>query len=169
MLDILRNCQIALPSGSAVYIPTSDVKCSNISMSSPTLLLSFSLQNTPTRPPATTTRSSIFWLQLGVLMILKVSLCTLALNWISEKEFGWSRKNSCQLKRCAMWELGVKFYWGQNEDCRLGDSTSDSLRDWPKEAFGESQFIRFWWRGSPVQSKEGVQCNQTLTLQKVFC
>ena len=51
VLDILRNCQIVLPSGSAVYIPTSDVKCSNFSMSSPTLLLSFSLQNIPHPPP----------------------------------------------------------------------------------------------------------------------
>ena len=105
-------------------------------------------------PPrlARTTSSSTFWLQLGVLVILKVSLCTLAVNWISEKEFGWSRKNCCQLKRCAMRELGVKFYLGQNEDCRLGDSTSDSLRDCSEEAVGESQYIRFWWRGSSIQS-----------------
>ena len=25
-----------------------------------------------------------------------------------------------------MWELWVKFYWGQNEDFSLGDNTSDS-------------------------------------------
>ena len=28
-------------------------------------------------------------------------------------------------KRCTAWELQVKFYLGQNEDCSLGGSTSD--------------------------------------------
>ena len=30
-------------------------------------------------------------------------------------------------KRCTIWELPVKFYLGQNEDCSLGDSTSEKL------------------------------------------
>ena len=30
------------------------------------------------------------------------------------------------LKRCTTWELQVKFYLGQNEDCIQGASTSDS-------------------------------------------
>ena len=30
-------------------------------------------------------------------------------------------------KWCTTWELQVKFYWGQNKNCSLGDSTSDSL------------------------------------------
>ena len=30
-------------------------------------------------------------------------------------------------KRCTAWELQVKFYLGQNEDCSLGDSTSERL------------------------------------------
>lgn len=29
-------------------------------------------------------------------------------------------------KNCMMWELQVKFYWGQNEGCNLGDSISDN-------------------------------------------
>ena len=29
-------------------------------------------------------------------------------------------------KKCTMWELGVKFYLRQYEDCSLGDSTSHS-------------------------------------------
>ena len=29
-------------------------------------------------------------------------------------------------KRCTTWELWVKFYWGQNEDCSPGGSISDS-------------------------------------------
>ena len=28
-----------------------------------------------------------------------------------------------------MWELRVKFYLGQNEECSLGDSTSDSSEE----------------------------------------
>ena len=28
--------------------------------------------------------------------------------------------------KCTTGELQVKFYWGQNEDCRSGDSTSES-------------------------------------------
>ena len=29
-------------------------------------------------------------------------------------------------KNCTMWELQVKFYWGQNESCNPGDSISDN-------------------------------------------
>ena len=29
-------------------------------------------------------------------------------------------------KWCTTWELQVKFYWGQNKNCSLGDSTSNS-------------------------------------------
>ena len=32
----------------------------------------------------------------------------------------------CRLKRYTTWELRVKFYLGQNEDCSLGGSTSES-------------------------------------------
>ena len=35
-------------------------------------------------------------------------------------------EGSVNLKKCLMWELGVSFIRGQNEDCSLGDSTSDS-------------------------------------------
>ena len=32
----------------------------------------------------------------------------------------------CRHRKCIMGELQVKFYLGQNEDCNLGNSTSDS-------------------------------------------
>ena len=34
--------------------------------------------------------------------------------------------HKCWLKRCTTWELQVKFYLEQNEDCSPEDSTSDS-------------------------------------------
>ena len=52
--------------------------------------------------------------------------------------------------RCTTWELWVKFYLGQNEDCRPGGSTSDSSENCSKLAVGEGQYIRFWWRGSSI-------------------
>ena len=48
-----------------------------------------------------------------------------------------------------MSELQVKFYLGQNEDCSLRDSTSDSSL---QREVGEGQYIRFWWRRRSMQS-----------------
>ena len=57
----------------------------------------------------------------------------------------------CQLKkRCTTWELQVKFYLGQSEDCSLGGSISDSSERLLQSGSGESQYIRFWWRGSSM-------------------
>ena len=41
-----------------------------------------------------------------------------------EEEGG--KRRWCRLKRCTIWEMWAQFYLGQNEDCSLGDSTSDS-------------------------------------------
>ena len=56
---------------------------------------------------------------------------------------------------------GVKFHLGQNEDCSLGDSTSDSSERLLQRGRGEGQYIRF--------GEGGVPCNQALILQEVFC
>ena len=40
-----------------------------------------------------------------------------------------------------MWELWVKFYLGQNEDCSLGDSTSDSSEKLLQTGSGKGQYI----------------------------
>ena len=53
-------------------------------------------------------------------------------------------------KRCTTWELQVKFYLGQSEDCSLGGSISDSSERLLQSGSGESQYIRFWWRGRSV-------------------
>ena len=63
-------------------------------------------------------------------------------------------------KRSTPWELWVKFYWGQNEDCNLGDSTSESSdKLFQRDGVG-GQYMWFWWRGS--------SCNQALILKKGF-
>ena len=41
-----------------------------------------------------------------------------------------------------MQELRVKFYLGQNEDCSLGDSTSDSSETLRQRGSGEGQETR---------------------------
>ena len=67
-------------------------------------------------------------------------------RWWAHPRF--SPKSLCRLKRCAMLESQVQFFWEQDEDCSPGESTSDiSLRDCSKEAVGEGQYRRFWWRG----------------------
>ena len=33
---------------------------------------------------------------------------------------------ACRLKKCSACDLGVRFYWGQYEECDLGDRSSDS-------------------------------------------
>ena len=58
------------------------------------------------------------------------------LEWVA------SHHNYRLKKWCTTWELWVKFYLGQNEDCSLGGSIS-ALRDCSKAAVGESQYIRF--------------------------
>ena len=48
------------------------------------------------------------------------------------------------LKRCTTGELWLKFYLGQNEDCRPGGSISDSPERLLQSSSGEGQYIRFW-------------------------
>ena len=64
-------------------------------------------------------------------------------------------------KKCTMWELRVKFYLGQNEDCNLGDSSSDSCEKLPQRGRGErSVYMWFWWRENT--------CNEGHIFPKVF-
>ena len=44
-------------------------------------------------------------------------------------------------KKCTMWELWVKFYWGQNEDYSPGDSILDSSEKLLQRGRGEGQYI----------------------------
>ena len=46
------------------------------------------------------------------------------------------------LKRMPNMRVQVKFYLGQNEDCSLGDSTSDSPGKLLQTDSGEGQYIR---------------------------
>ena len=55
----------------------------------------------------------------------------------------------CQLKKCTTWELWVKFYLEQNEDCSPGDSISDNSEILLQRGRrGRSIYMWFWWRGS---------------------
>ena len=55
-------------------------------------------------------------------------------------------------KRCTMWELWVKFYLGQNEDCSPGNNISDSLDILLQRDGGErSVYMWFWWSRENMQ------------------
>ena len=68
----------------------------------------------------------------------KVSDITEQLNWTELKT------------RFTTWELRVKFYLGQSEDCSPRCSISDSSERLLQSGIGESQYIRFWWKGSSI-------------------
>ena len=52
-----------------------------------------------------------------------------------------------------MWELWVKsFIWGKMRTAAWRTEPQMALRDCSTEAVGEAQYIRFWWRGSSMQS-----------------
>ena len=55
-------------------------------------------------------------------------------------------------ERCPMWELWVKFYLEQNEDCSPGDSILDSSERLLQRGGGGRSIYKIWWRGSSVQS-----------------
>ena len=55
-------------------------------------------------------------------------------------------------KRCITWVWQVMLYLGQNEGFCPGDSTSDGSEELLREVLREGQHIRFWWRGTLVQS-----------------
>ena len=52
-------------------------------------------------------------------------------KWKYQTTFPVSTKN-----RCTTWELCVKFYWGQNEDCSPGGSILDSSERLPQSCSG---------------------------------
>ena len=57
----------------------------------------------------------------------------------------------CQLKRCRTWELRVKFYLGQNENCSLKDSTSGSSEELFYSSSGGKSIYKILVKGSSVQ------------------
>ena len=61
-----------------------------------------------------------------------------------------------------MWELRVKFYLGQNEDCSLGDSTSESSEKLLQKGTGGRSIYVILVTGE-------LTFNGALILQKVFC
>ena len=54
----------------------------------------------------------------------------------------WAAPYLCWLKRRATWELRIKFYLGQNEDCSLGDSTSESSERLLQRGSGENSIYK---------------------------
>jgi len=44
-------------------------------------------------------------------------------------------------KKSTMWKLQVKLHLGENEDCSLGDNTSDSSEKLLQRGTGEGQYI----------------------------
>ena len=66
------------------------------------------------------------------------------------------------LKGYTTWDLQVKFYLGQNEDCRPGGNTlNGSDRLFQRSTKEEGQYIRFWWRQSSI-SFSSVQSLSTI-------
>ena len=55
-------------------------------------------------------------------------------------------RHNYQLKK-KMYNLRVKFYLGQNEDCSLGSSIKIALRDCSKEAVGEKSIHKVLVKG----------------------
>ena len=53
----------------------------------------------------------------------------------------------CLLKRCTTWELRVKFYWGQNEDCSPWGSISDSSERLLQSSSGRKSIIKVLVKG----------------------
>ena len=65
-------------------------------------------------------------------------------------------------KRCTTWELQVKFYLGQNEDCSPGGSISDSSERLLQSGRGGRSIYK-------VLVKEEFNTMKHSFLQKVFC
>ena len=65
------------------------------------------------------------------------------------------------LRKCTVWELHVKFYLGQNEDCSLGDSTSSSSEKLLQRGGEKFSVYVILVKGEYTQSS-------TYYLQKVF-
>ena len=58
-----------------------------------------------------------------------------------------------------MWELWIKFYLGQNEDCSLGDSTSDSSEKLLQRGSGKGLYICDF-------GEEGIHATKHMFFQK---
>ena len=83
----------------------------------------------------------------------------------SLREMAWRKKiwnQVCRVTRCTTWESWVRFYWGQNEDCSPGDSTSDSSERLLQGGSGGRSVCTILVKGE-------FSASQALTLQKVFC
>ena len=69
--------------------------------------------------------------------------------------------NNSQLKTCTTWELQVKFYWGKRRTEALETAPQIALKGCSIEVVEEGQYV--------IYCEGGVQWNQALILQKVFC
>ena len=65
-------------------------------------------------------------------------------------------------KRCTIWELRVEFYLGQNEDCSLGDSTSDSSEKLLQRGRGKDSILVALVKGGYRQSSMYFFCRTFL-------
>ena len=45
---------------------------------------------------------------------------------VEKSKWEKTKNDIMNLKKSTMWELQVKFYFGKNEECSLGDSTSNN-------------------------------------------
>ena len=68
--------------------------------------------------------------------------------------------SSVNLKKYTTWELQVKFYLGQNEDCIPEESTSDSSERLLKRGRGKGQYVCDFGEG-------GIQTMEYIFFQKV--
>ena len=76
---------------------------------------------------------------------------------------------SCQLKKYAVWELQVKFYLRQNEDCSLGDSVSDSSEKLLQRGKGKAQYICDFGEGGVHAIKYVIFCRRFLLVMRSSC
>ena len=83
--------------------------------------------------------------------------------WFSTFIVWWNQQGSFEnpytwfwLKRCTAWELWVKFYLGQNENCSQETAPQVALRDCSKEALQAPLSLEFsrqeYWSGLPFPS-----------------
>ena len=88
-----------------------------------------------------------------------------AKSFISKVAFGCWR---CWLKRCTTCEIPIKFLGGKIRTAAWETAPQIALRDYSKEAVGEGQYVRFWWRESSVQSN-AYFTRDFLLLRRIWC
>ena len=86
--------------------------------------------------------------------INSITIVMFLVNSTVDKKF-----HNCE--SCKLSFMQVKLYLGQNEDCSLGDSTSDSSEKLLQRGRGKVNIYDF--------GEGGVQCNQARIFAKVFC